>query len=188
MAQVTQLLLEWRSGDEAALERLIPLVYQQLHDVARRYMRGERPQHTLQASALVNEAYLRLVDVRRIQWQDRAHFFAMSAKLMRRILVDFARSKDYQKRGGGAPLVTLHEEFVAARKNDDVAAIDEALQTLEALDSRKARIVEMRFFAGLTVAETAEALNISPETVMRDWKFAKAWLQNELNGGPAGEA
>jgi RNA polymerase sigma factor (TIGR02999 family) len=151
-------------------------------------MRQERPQHTLQASALVNEAYLRLVDVRRIQWQDRAHFFAMSAKLMRRILVDFARSRDYEKRGGGAPLVTLHEEFVAASKNNDVAAIDEALQTLEALDSRKARVVEMRFFAGLTVEETAEALNISPETVMRDWKFAKAWLHHELNGVPADEA
>src|SRR5262245_4443386 len=187
MAQITQLLLDWRSGDQAALERLIPLVYQHLHRLARAYMRDERQQHTLQASALVNEAYLKLVDVQRINWQDRAHFFAMSAKLMRRVLVDFARSRDYQKRGGGARLLTLHEELVASKSND-VAAIDEALVALEALDSRKARVVEMRFFAGLSVEETAEALCVSPETVMRDWKFAKAWLHHELNGAQAHEA
>ena len=176
MAEVTQLLLAWGEGDKHALEELMPVVYRELHRLARRYMAGERIQHTLQASALVNEAYLKLIDVDRVQWQNRAHFFGVSAQLMRRILVDFARSRHYQKRGGGARQVTLNEELIPSDGKRDLAAIDDALKALEAIDPRKVRVVEMRFFGGLSVEETAEAMNVSPETVMRDWKFAKAWL------------
>jgi RNA polymerase sigma factor (TIGR02999 family) len=183
MAEVTQLLLAWGSGDGEALEKLMPVIYRELHRMARRYMAGERPGHTLQASALVNEAYLRLIDVTRVEWKNRAHFFGVSAQMMRHILVDFARRKKYQKRGAGARQVTLNEELVPAGKADDLPAIDDALKALENIDPRKVRIVEMRFFAGLSVEETAEALNISPETVMRDWKFAKAWLSRELKKG-----
>jgi RNA polymerase sigma factor (TIGR02999 family) len=181
MAEVTQLLLAWSDGDKQALEALMPIVYRELHRLARRYMAGERVQHTLQASALVNEAYLKLIDVERVQWQNRAHFFGVSAQMMRRILVDFARSRQYQKRGGGARQVTLNEELIPSSGNtNDLAALDDALKSLESIDPRKVRVVEMRFFAGLSVEETGEAMQVSPETVMRDWKFAKAWLQREL--------
>jgi RNA polymerase sigma factor (TIGR02999 family) len=179
--QITRLLVDWRNGDQAALEQLIPLVHDELRRVARRHMAHERAGHTLQATALVNEAYVRLIDVRQVNWQDRAHFFAMSSRLMRRILVDFARSKGYQKRGGGAQKVSLDEALiVSAEPGQDLVALDEALTALAAFDARKAQVVEMRFFGGLSVEETAEALKVSVDTVMRDWKLAKAWLLREL--------
>ena len=180
---VTRLLLAWGDGDEAALEQLIPHVHAELRRLARRQMGHERPGHTLQATALVNEAYLRLIDVRKIQWQNRAHFFAMSARLMRRILVDFARSKHYQKRGGGAPKVTFDEALVVSdERGAELVALDDALVALAGIDPRKSQVVEMRFFGGLSVEETAEALHVSVDTVMRDWKLAKAWLMRELKG------
>jgi len=179
--QVTQLLIDWSNGDERALQQLIPLVHEELRRVARRHMAHERAEHTLQATALVNEAYMRLVDIRQVRWQNRAHFFAMSARLMRRILVDFARSRGYQKRGGAAPKVTLDEALVVSPEpGSDLVALDEALTALAAVDPRKAQVVEMRFFGGLSVEETAEALHVSRDTVMRDWKLAKAWLLREL--------
>jgi len=179
--QVTQLLIDWSNGDEHALQQLIPLVHEELRRVARRHMAHERAEHTLQATALVNEAYMRLVDIRQVRWQNRAHFFAMSARLMRRILVDFARSRGYQKRGGAAPKVTLDEALVVSPEpGSDLVALDEALTALAAVDPRKAQVVEMRFFGGLSVEETAEALHVSRDTVMRDWKLAKAWLLREL--------
>jgi len=188
-AEVTKLLLAWNAGDEQALERLLPLVYQELRGLARHYMAQERVGHTLQASALVNEAYLKLVDNRRVHWQNRAHFFGVSAQLMRRILVDFARRRHYLKRGGGARQVTLHEEMVISRNaSKDLVAIDDALKALEAFDARKARVVEMRFFGGLSAEETAEALKVSVETVQRDWKLAKAWLHAELNKEESNDA
>ena len=180
---VTGLLLAWRGGDEAALEQLVPLVHQELHRIARGCMRGERAGHSLQATALVNEAYLRLIGAQQVDWQNRVHFLAVSARLMRRILVDFARAKNYQKRGGGAQAVTLDEALVVAEPGRDLVAIDEALDTLAKMDERKAKVVEMRFFGGLTVEETAVALGVSPDTVMRDWRLAKAWLMRELKGG-----
>ena len=181
--QVTQLLLAWSSGDVTALEKLTPLVYNELHRLARRYMAQERPGHTLQATALVNEAYLRLVDSRNVQWQNRAHFFAVSAQLMRRILVDFARSRHYQKRGGEAHQVSLDEALVVSwERGADLVALDDALQALADIDPRKSQVVELRFFGGLTVEEAAEALAVSLDTVMRDWKFAKTWLLRELSG------
>ena len=180
---VTGLLLAWRGGDEAALEQLVPLVHQELHRIARGCMRGERAGHSLQATALVNEAFVRLVEGKAVAWQDRAHFLAVSARVMRRILVDFARAKNYQKRGGGAQAVTLDEALVVAEPGRDLVAIDEALDTLAKMDERKAKVVEMRFFGGLTVEETAVALGVSPDTVMRDWRLAKAWLMRELKGG-----
>jgi RNA polymerase sigma factor (TIGR02999 family) len=179
--QVTQLLIDWSNGDEHALQQLIPLVHEELRRVARRHMAHERAQHTLQATALVNEAYVRLVDIRQVRWQNRAHFFAMSARLMRRILVDFARSRRYQKRGGAAQKVTLDEALVVSPEpGADLVALDEALTALAGVDPRKAQVVEMRFFGGLSVEETAEALHVSRDTVMRDWKLAKAWLLREL--------
>jgi len=184
--ELTKLLLAWNAGDELAFERLVPIVYRELHRIARRHMAGERPGHTLQTSALVNEAYLRLVDSRQVQWQDRVHFFSMSAQLMRRILVDFARRRQYLKRGGGAVSITLHEELaVSQAQTDDLVAIDDALKALEAFDARKARVVELRFFGGLSVEETAETLKVSADTVVRDWKLAKVWLQRELTKGTA---
>lgn len=181
--QVTQLLLAWSNGDQKAMEKLTPLVYEELHRLARRYMANERSGHTLQATALVNEAYLRLVDSKNVRWQNRAHFFAVSAQLMRRILVDFARSRHYQKRGGEARQVSLDEALVVSReRGSDLVALDDALNALAALDPRKSRVVELRFFGGLTVEETAEALEVSPDTVLRDWKFAKTWLLRELTG------
>jgi RNA polymerase sigma factor (TIGR02999 family) len=181
---VTDLLVAWAHGDAAALAQLMPLVHDELHRLARREMRGERPGHTLQTTALVNEAYMRLIDVRRVDWQDRAHFFALSARIMRRILVDHARSRNYLKRGGGTRQVSLDEALVVSEAcNDDLVALDDALQALAAVDARKSQVVEMRFFGGLTVEETAEALHVSPETVMRDWQFAKVWLLRALRHG-----
>jgi len=178
--QVTQLLVAWSAGDESALEKLAPLVYDELRKLARRYMAGERAGHTLQTTALVNEAYLKLVDIKQVNWQNRTHFFAMSARLMRRILVDFARSRRYQKRGAGAQMLSLDEALLVVDSGHDLVAVDEALKALADVDARKSQVVEMRFFGGLTVEETAAALNVSPETVMRDWKVAKAWLSREL--------
>jgi RNA polymerase sigma-70 factor (ECF subfamily) len=177
---VTQLLVAWGAGDESAFEKLAPLVYDELRRLARRYMAGERPGHTLQTTALVNEAYLKLVDIHQIKWQNRTHFFAMSARLMRRILVDFARSRRYQKRGAGAQKVPLDEALLVLDSGHDLVAVDDALKALAEVDARKSQVVEMRFFGGLTVEETADALGVSPETVMRDWKVAKAWLSREL--------
>jgi RNA polymerase sigma factor (TIGR02999 family) len=180
---VTGLLLAWRGGDEAALEQLVPLVHEELHRIARGCMRGERAGHSLQATALVNEAYLRLIGAQRVDWQNRVHFLAVSARLMRRILVDFARSKKYQKRGGGAQPVTLDDDLVVTEPGRDLIALDEALDALAKMDERKSKVVEMRFFGGLSVEETAAALGVSPDTVMRDWRIAKAWLMRELRGG-----
>jgi len=178
---VTRLLARWRDGDESALQQLVPIVHEELRRLARRQMAGERPGHTLQPTALVNEAYLRLVNLKQMQWQNRAHFFAMGARLMRRILVDFARSRGYQKRGGGAKQVsfTLALE-VADGQPTDVVALNDALEALADVDERKGRVVELRFFGGLSVEETAEVLNVSRETVKRDWTFAKMWLLRQL--------
>jgi RNA polymerase sigma factor (TIGR02999 family) len=181
--EVTQLLQAWGEGDRAALDRLMPMVYQELRRIAKRNMARERPGHTLQTTALVNEVYLRLVDEQKVTWQDRAHFFAICARTMRRILVDFARSRRYQKRGGGEAPISLEESLViSGRPGADLVALDDALSSLAALDPRKSQVIELRFFGGLSVEETAEALKISPETVMRDWKMAKAWLYRELGG------
>jgi len=180
---VTGILLKWREGDEAALDRLVPIVHDELRRIARRCMAGERAGHSLQATALVNEAYLRLIDVQHVNWQNRAHFLAMSARLMRRILVDYARSKGYQKRGGGAMKVTFDEGLpVAVEPALDLVALDDALKALATVDERKSRVIELRFFGGLSVEETANVLAVSPETVMRDFKLAKAWLMRELRG------
>jgi RNA polymerase sigma-70 factor, ECF subfamily len=182
--QVTQLLLAWSAGDPAAQERLMPLVYGELRQLAKRYMARERPDHTLQATALVNEAYLRLVDAKQVRWQNRAHFFAVSARLMRHILVDLARSRHYQKRGGEAQHVSLEEALlVSQRKDTDLVALDEALKALAAVDPRKSQVVELRYFGGLSVAETAEVLKVSPDTVLSDWKLAKVWLLREIKKG-----
>lgn len=181
---VTALLIDWRGGDGGAVEKLIPLVHGELRRIAKRHMAGERPDHLLQATALVNEVYLRLIDIRRVQWQDRAHFFAVAARLMRRVLVDVARAEKNQKRGGALHRVTFDQNLpIAADTPDDLVAIDEALQALAVHYERKAQVVELRFFGGLSVEETAEVLQISPETVMRDWKFAKSWLRRELSRG-----
>jgi RNA polymerase sigma-70 factor, ECF subfamily len=180
--EVTQLLKAWTTGDEQALEKLTPLVYQQLHRAAQRYMAGERSGHVLQTTALVNEVYLRLVDCDQINWQDRAHFFAVSAQLMRRILVDFARSRGYQKRGGGAPHISLDEAPSVCNEPDaNLVAMDDALKALATVDARKSKVVELRFFGGLSVEETAEVLKVSVETVVRDWRLAKVWLLRELS-------
>jgi len=182
--QVCELLRAWSDGDASALERLTPIVYRELHRLARRYMKGERPGHSLQTTALVNEAYLRLVGYERMQWQDRAHFLAVSAQLMRRILVEHARRHNL-KRGAGVPHVSLEEAaLVGADRAADLVALDDAMNTLAQLDPRKAHVVEMRFFGGLNVEETAEVLKVSAATVMRDWSTAKAWLYRELGGGP----
>jgi RNA polymerase sigma-70 factor, ECF subfamily len=180
---VGNLLQAWSDGDTTALEQLTPIVYDELHRLARRYMKGERPGHSLQTTALVNEAYMRLVDYTRMQWQDRAHFFAVSAQVMRRILIDHARRHNL-KRGGGVAHVSLEEAAsVGADRAGDLVALDDAMKALARLDARKARVVEMRFFGGLNVEETADVLKISPATAMRDWSTAKAWLYRELAGG-----
>jgi RNA polymerase sigma factor (TIGR02999 family) len=187
-ANVTGLLLAWGTGDEAAFDRLVPIVYEELRRIARRYMAGQRRGHSLQATALVNEAYLRLIDVQHMNWQNRAHFLAMSARLMRRVLVDYARSKGSQKRGGGAMKITFDEGLpVASGRGQDLVALDDALEALAKLDERRSRVVELRSFGGLSVEETASVLKVSPETVMRDWKLAKAWLAREMRGGSAHE-
>jgi RNA polymerase sigma factor (TIGR02999 family) len=179
---VTQLLLAWGNGDSSALEQLVPIVYQELRRLAKHYMRQERPGHTLQATALVNEAYLRLIDLNRIQWQDRAHFFAVAAQTMRRILVEFARRRNRQKRGGCGQQVALDEAAAVSRDQGvDLVALNEALRGLAAVDARMSQVVELRFFGGLSIEETAEVLKISPETVMRDWRTAKVWLLRELS-------
>jgi RNA polymerase sigma factor (TIGR02999 family) len=186
---VTQLLRAWSEGDERALEKLMPLVYEELHRLARRYMAGERPGHTLQTSALVNEAYLRLVEVKSLNWQNRAHFFGVSAQLMRRILVDFARSRRSLKRGGETLTVSLEEGSIVSRpRGADVVALDDALKTLAAMDLRRSRVVELRFFGGLSAEESAEVLKVSPETILHDWKLAKVWLLRELSVDNANEA
>jgi len=187
-AEITRLLKAWGRGDSAALDRLTPLVYEQLHRMARRYMRSERPGHTLQATALLNEAFLRLVDTRDLDWNDRSHFFAVCARVMRRILVDAARSRAAIKRGGQADRAE-HSTAInldqlpdpASETSAQVCALDEALNRLAQIDPRRAHVIELRFFGGLTVEETARALEISPQTVMREWKLARAWLARELS-------
>ena len=180
--QVSGLLRAWSDGDREALDRLTPVVYDELHRLAQRYMKGERPGHSLQTTALVNEAYMRLVDYKEMQWQNRAHFFAVSAQLMRRILVEHARRRNL-KRGGGVLHVSLEETAtVDVEQSTDLVALDDAMATLARLDPRKVQVVEMRFFGGLSVEETAAVLKISPITVMRDWSTAKAWLYRELTG------
>ena len=178
---VSQLLIAWGQGDEAALEQLTPLVYDELHRLARRYMRRESPGHTLQTSALVNEAYLRLIDQRNVSWQNRSHFFGIASQLMRRILVDHARSHARQKRGGNAQRLSLNTTAVSTKERVvDLVAIDEALTKLAELDSQKSRIVEMKFFGGLTNDEVAECLNVSSRTIEREWRKSKAWLKGAL--------
>jgi RNA polymerase sigma factor (TIGR02999 family) len=178
---ITRLLLDWRNGDQTALDRLMPLVYEELRRMANHYMRNERRGHTLQTSALVNEAYLRLVDHENIEWQNRAHFFGVAAQAMRRILVDHARSRNYQKRGGGAQQVSLDEAMtLAGDRAAELIALDDALQELAKMDERKSRVVELRYFGGLSLEETAEALGVSIPTVTRDWNTAKAWLMREM--------
>ena len=180
---ITHLLKEWSAGDRRALDRLTPLVYEELHRQAARFLRRERPGHTLQTSALINEAYLRLIDAKDVQWQSRAHFFAIAANLMRRVLVDHARRRDAEKRGGTHIRLTLDGTLAMANETDlDLLAIDEALDKLAVIDSQQARVVELRFFSGLSVEETAAALGVSPKTVKRDWSVARAWLRREMEG------
>lgn len=179
--RVTELLVAWTAGDEAALPQLVPLVLDELRRLARRHMTSKRDRQLLQTTALVNEAYLRLVDINRVRWQDRNHFFSMASRLMRRVLVDLARSHMTAKRGGGQFRVTLDEAVIASEQpGEDLLALDDALEALARVDVRKSRVIEMRFFGGLSVEETAEALHVSPQTVMRDWRLAKAWLSREL--------
>ena len=182
--EVTQLLLAWSDGDQAAFEQLVPLIYEELRRLARRHMGRERVGHTLQTTALVNEAYLRLIDAQRVRWQNRAHFFAVSAQLMRRILVDFARAKRSDKRGGGAEQVSLDEALVVSpERGADLLALDEALCRLADLSPRQSRVVELRYFGGLNEEEVAEVLKVSPRTVRSDWSLARAWLRRELSRG-----
>jgi len=180
---VTELLRAWSEGDDGALDRLVPLVEAELRRLARGYLGRERRGHTLQITALVNEAFLRLTDARHVRWQDRAHFLGISARLMRRVLVDYARRRGFQRRGGGAQRVTFDEGLVASPDPAlDIVALDGALEALAQVDVRKSRVVELRFFGGLTVEEAAEVLNVSPDTVKRDWRLAKLWLLRELEG------
>src|SRR5580700_7564299 len=182
VGDVSQLLRAWSDGDQRALERLTPIVYDELHRLARRFMKRERPGHSLQTTALVNEAYMRLVDYKRMQWQNRAHFFAVSGQLMRRILVEHARRHNV-KRGDGVPHVPLEEaSMVGGGRARDLVMLDEAMNALARLDPRKVRVVEMRFFGGLSVDETAEVLKVSPVTVRRDWSTAKVWLYGAMTG------
>ena len=183
--EITQLLKAWGAGDQGALDRLAPLVYRELHRMARAYMRKEPDGHTLQPTALVNEAYLRLAGAAGVSWQDRAHFFAISAQMMRRILVDGARARRSEKRGGAMPVVNLDDVAVmAASPGNDLIALDDALNELAKMDPRKVKVIELRYFAGLSVEETAAILNISAQSVMRDWKIARAWLARELKHQP----
>jgi RNA polymerase sigma factor (TIGR02999 family) len=182
--QITQLLLDWSDGNHAALERVTPLVYGELHRLAHHYMNRERAGHTLQTSALVNEAFMRLVDQRNVKWNNRAHFFAIAAQMMRRILVDYARSHLYAKRGAGAVHVSLdHAGLVSNEPSAEVTALDEALTKLESIDPQQARVVELKFFGGLTIKETAEVMKISVDMVKREWSTAKAWLYREMSDG-----
>jgi RNA polymerase sigma-70 factor, ECF subfamily len=180
--EITHLLRAWSSGDSQALDQLTPLVYDELRRYARQYMARERTGHTLQTTALINEVYVKLVDLTGVTWQDRAHFFAVCARLMRRILTDFARSRRYQKRGGNAERLSLDESILVSKERGaDLVALDEALNALGNVDQRKSQVVELRFFGGLSVGETAEVLSVSEETVKRDWKMAKLWLLRELS-------
>jgi RNA polymerase sigma-70 factor (ECF subfamily) len=186
---VTEMLRAWGAGDKEALDRLTDLVYKELRRMAHRYISGEKSGQTLQTSALVNELYLRLVDVRSVDLQDRAHFFALCARMMRHILIDFARSRQYEKRGGGAIQISLDEApLLSADLGSSLVALDDALNGLAEMDPRKGQVVELRFFGGLSVEETAEALKVSPETVKRDWKAARAWLGREMSKGTAHDA
>jgi len=188
-SDATELLLAWSNGDGSAFDKLVPLVHHELRILAQRYMRHERPDHTLQATALVNEAYLRLIDVNRIQWQNRAHFLAVAAQTMRRILVEFARHRSRQKRGGDLVRVTIDDaREIAQEKGADLVALSDALSALATFDPRMSQVVELRFFGGLSVPETADVLKVSPETVMRDWKTAKVWLLRELTQTKSGGA
>ena len=180
--EVTELLLDWSKGDQAAFDALMPLVYNELHRIAYRYMSRERPGHTLQTTALVDEAYLRLIDQKRVRWQNRAHFFAVAAQAMRRILIDHARRHRYAKRGGGAHRVALEEAAVISdERASDLLALNEALTSLASIDPQQSRVVELRFFGGLTIEETAEALKLSVDMVKREWATAKAWLFHEMS-------
>ncbi len=182
--EVTKLLVAWGKGDQNARDELMPLVYEELHRLAHSYMIRERPAHTLQTSGLVNEAFLRLVDQTDVHWQNRAHFFGIAAQMMRRVLVDYARSRRYAKRGGSAPQVSLDEGLIISQeRSEEVVALDEALKSLSDFDLRKSQIVELRFFGGLSIEETAEVLKVSPGTVKRDWMLAKAWLRREITDG-----
>jgi len=185
---VTQLLKAWGNGEQQALDQLIPLVYTELHRLAHRYMQRERSAHLLQPTALVHEAYERLVNLKDVSWQNRAHFFGVSAQLMRRILVDYARSRRYSKRGGEWRQVPLNEAVAVFRdRRTDIVALDDALHTLAGIDPRKSSVVEMRFFGGLSIKEVAEVLKVSQETVLRDWRLARVWLLRELSKGTADE-
>jgi RNA polymerase sigma-70 factor, ECF subfamily len=187
--EVTSLLQAWSAGDEKALDKLAPLVYQELHRTAHRYMTREHSGHTLQTTALVNEVYLRLVNVRKVDWQGRAHFYAICARMMRRVLTDFARSRRYLKRGGDAIHLPFEEAlFPGCEEDPDIVDLDEALNVLGAMDQRKTQVVELRFFGGFSVEETAKVLDVSVETVHRDWKLAKVWLMRELSKGKSDEA
>lgn len=187
--EITQLLIAWGQGDQSAFDRLMPLVYEEMRKIARRYMVRQRPDHTLQTTALVNEAYLRLIDSSKVQWQNRAHFFAISAQLMRRILVDFARARTNLKRGGGAHKVVLDEALtISSEPGADLVALDDALTDLAAIDKRQSQIVELRYFGGLSEDEVAEVLGLSSRTVRRDWSLARAWLYRELNQGGDNDA
>jgi RNA polymerase sigma-70 factor, ECF subfamily len=180
-SDITGLLIDWSNGDESALEKLLPLVERELHRLAHSYMRRENTGHTLETSALVNEAYLGLIDQNKTRWQNRAHFFGIAARVMRRILMNYARDKNRAKRGGGAMQVSLSEvAIISAERSDELLALDEALKRLQSFDPRKSDVVELRYFGGLTVDETSEVLKISPVTVMRDWNIAKAWLLREM--------
>ena len=182
---VTQLLVAWGNGDQTARDQLMPLVYAELHRLAHRHIKKERPGHTLQTSALVNEAFLRLVDQRDMHWQNRAHFFGIAAQMMRRILVDYARKRQFAKRGGNQVQVSLNEELLAAKQRSaDVVLLDDALTQLAQVDDRKSKVVELKFFGGLSIEETAEALGVSPGTVMHDWTLAKAWLRRAMSKNP----
>lgn len=181
--EITRLLVAWSDGDQVARDQLMSAVYQELHRLAHHHMKRESPGHTLQTSALVNEAFLKLIDQKEVQWRNRAHFFAIAAQMMRRILVDYARSRSYAKRGGGIRNLPLDEALIVSdERNAEVLALDETLERLAELDPRKGQIVELRFFGGLSIEETAEVLTVSPGTVMRDWTLAKAWLRREMAG------
>lgn len=187
--EITQLLVAWNNGDAVALDQLMPLVHTELHRIARRYMAAERPGHILQTTALINEAYLRLIDWKNVEWQNRAHFFGLAAQVMRHILVDFARAQAREKRGGGGLKVSLSKAAdIDTEQSADLVALDDALRALEKLDPRQARVVELRFFAGLSLEETGEALKVSVGTVRRDWSLAEAWLYRELSEGGRDDA
>ena len=183
-SEITGLLVDWSNGDQAALDRLLPLVEKELHRLAHGYMRRENPDHTLQTTALVNEAYLKLIDQKKTHWQNRAHFFAIAAKIMRRILLNYARDQHRKKRGGNAVQVSLSEvSILCAERPEELIALDEALERLAMVDERKSRVVELKYFGGLETDEIAEVLKVSSITILRDWRFARAWLLREIQNG-----